>query len=236
VSQAETEHKAAEPELRDFNAHPEAAVEARTRNLQASLNQQASLLHEVGHRANNNLQLISSLMLLQSRQTDDPAVAEALKRMQQRLSALSIAHRLLFQTTEAGQCDMAALIGELARDLAAAEPELKIALDLDLEPVKAPAAQAAAIALLLGDLIDHAFRQARLTGRERSVRINLRRGEDGAVIEIADDGTGMSEPPAGFRMTIVTLLSRQLSATVGFAQRPREIARIDLPLAPAAGG
>src|SRR5437879_3140436 len=65
--------------------------------LAEALAQKDALLHEVGHRVKNNLQLVASLILLQSRRTTDEAARQALKTVLERVTAVATVHRRLFQ-------------------------------------------------------------------------------------------------------------------------------------------
>lgn len=230
-----TEKRNVEVELKRMKASLETAVESRTRDLTAVLDQRTVLLHEVDHRVKNNLQLISSLMLLQSRRTQDPAVADALRRMQERLNALSTVHRRLFQADDASRFNLADFISDLAGDLSGGSGATRATVELSLESVDTPASQAAPIALLLGEIVANALHHAFPPGRPGRVRISLRRTEGGCRVEVEDDGIGMSGRPAGFGMTIIGLLSRQLGTTVSYEGDAGVKATIVLPIASPSG-
>ena len=98
----------------------------------SALAQKSALLHEVDHRVKNNLQLIASLILLQSRRTTDEAARAALKSVLERVTAVATVHRRLFQGDPL-RFDVADFVRDLTGDLAAAagRDDLEIALDLD---------------------------------------------------------------------------------------------------------
>src|SRR5450432_3372033 len=108
-----------------------AGPEARSGALEAALAQKTALLEEVDHRVKNNLQLIASLILLQSRRTADEAARAALKSVLERVTAVATVHRRLFQG-DPSRLEVADFVRDLTSDLAAAagRDDLEIALDL----------------------------------------------------------------------------------------------------------
>ena len=198
----------------------EAAVEARTRDLRAALDQRTALLHELDHRVKNNLQLISSLMLMQARRAGDPAVRAALDGMLERLHAIATVHRRLFQSEDVQRFDLSEFVRDLVADLAgAARPGL--IFECALAPAEVAAARAASLALLINELVINAIRHAFPDGRPGRILIAVRKNDEGLRIEIADDGVGMSGSTGGarradhgFGLTIVDLLGRQLQASI----------------------
>jgi two-component sensor histidine kinase len=198
----------------------EAAVEDRTRDLSQALDQRTALLHELDHRVKNNLQLISSLMLMQSRRSADPAVREALGAMLERLHAIATVHRRLFQREDVERFDVSEFVRDLVSDLSA-ETRPGISFDCELAPVEVPASQAASLALVINELVINAIRHAFPAGEAGQILIDVRRNDERLRIEIADNGVGMSGSAGGpdgegygFGLTIVELLGRQLQASV----------------------
>lgn len=190
-----------------------AVIDIRTRELQQALDQKTALLHEVDHRVKNNLQLISSLLLLQTRGTSDPAVKSALRGMLERVNAISTVHRRLFQSDDVERFDLAAFVRDLAGDMAGSSGRRDIEVRFDLERVDLATAKAAPLALLISELLGNSIRHA-FPGRPGAIRIVVARDNADLRIEIADDGVGMSmdEARTGFGQTIVKLLCEQLHA------------------------
>ena len=186
-----------------------AASDAET--LRASLAQTHALLREVDHRVKNNLQLIASLIQLQSRRTEDPAARHALQTVLERLNAVTTVHRRLFQG-DPQQFEVAEFIRDLTPDLAAAAGRDDLSITLDLDPVRVPAAAAAPMALVVNELLGNALKHAYAASRGGQVRVTLRDEPDACVLNIADDGLGLAGRPPGLGLTIVRLLCQQLRA------------------------
>lgn len=192
-----------------------AGIDDRADALERALQQKTALLHEVDHRVKNNLQLISSLLLLQARRTEDEAVRNALRAMLERVSAVATVHRRLFQSDDIEHFDVADFLRDLTGDLAGAAGRNDVQIRLDLEHVAIPAAQAAPLALVANELIGNALKHAFPKGRAGVVSVTTRRDTDGFSMAVADDGAGRDAGVApGFGTTIIELLSRQLRGRI----------------------
>jgi PAS domain S-box-containing protein len=212
-----TDRKRAQLDVLEAKAGLAVAVEDRTRDLQRALDQKTVLLHEVDHRVKNNLQLMSSLILLQMRRSADPAVKEALQNVLDRVTAISTVHRRLFQGEDVGRFDVADFIVDLTDDLGAGAAKRGVDVELRLHPVSVPAGRAAPVALIVNELISNALSHAFPEGRKGKVCIALEATPEGYRFEVKDDGVGIDPSAAGADgggRYIVELLARQLKATV----------------------
>lgn len=194
----------------------EQQVAERTQALTQALEQKTALLHEVDHRVKNNLQLISSLLLLQNRRVSDPAVKQALRGMLERVSAIATVHRRLFQSDDVERFDVSAFVRDLVADVIGSAGCENIQFRLDLERVDVAAAKAAPLALVVSELLSNATRHAFPPGRPGQLFVGIRRIADALRIEITDDGVGVETPArsSGFGLTIVQLLCQQLKADI----------------------
>lgn len=211
-----TEKKLAELEL--IRTRDGLADEAQNndRNARIAQAQARALLHEVDHRVKNNLQLISSLMLLQSRRIQDPSAREALRGMLDRVGAIATVHRRLFQGDDIERFDVAQFLRDLAGDLAGSGAAADQDIRLDVERVDVSAAQAAPLALIVNELLCNALRHGRPRDGRGAVDVTVQRENGHYRIEVRDHGDRDVDPAGfvqGFGMTIVNLLSRQLGAT-----------------------
>jgi PAS domain S-box-containing protein len=213
-----SDKKRAEFELGDARDRLEAAVEARTADLTQALQQKTALLHEVDHRVKNNLQLISSLLLLQNRRVTDPAVKNSLRGMLERVSAIATVHRRLFQSDDVERFDVSAFVRDLVSDMMGTARRDDIKVRLDLERVDIAASKAAPLALVISELLSnalrHAFPPAAMNGRAGEIFVGITRQDEEFRIEIADNGVELenSASSGGFGLTIVQLLCQQLKA------------------------
>jgi two-component sensor histidine kinase len=211
----------------DATATPSAA-------LAEALAQKDALLHEIDHRVKNNLQLIASLILLQSRRTTDPAARAALKTVLDRVTAVATVHRRLFQGDPL-RFHVADFVRDLTADLAAAAGRDDLEIVLQLYQVSIPAASAAPLALVVNELLTNALAHGFPAARSGRVTVSLQGGEGGCRLSVADDGAGLDGQPPGFGLTIVKLLCQQLHAEFELADaQPGVRATVVVPMSPAA--
>jgi two-component sensor histidine kinase len=170
-----------------------------------------ALLHEIDHRVKNNLQLIASLILLQSRRATDEAARGALKTVLDRVTAVATVHRRLFQG-DVLRFDAADFVRDLAGDLAAAAGRDDLEIALRLDRVTLPAAAAAPFALVVNELLGNALKHAFPPGRGGGITVSLAVAGDAGVLTVSDDGVGLGDQAPGFGLTIVRLLCQQLHA------------------------
>ena len=212
-----SDKKRVEFELDDTRDRLEAAVAARTADLTQALQQKTALLHEVDHRVKNNLQLISSLLLLQNRRVTDPGVKNSLRGMLERVSAIATVHRRLFQSDDVERFDVSAFVRDLVNDMMGAARREDIKVRLDLERVDIAASKAAPLALVISELFSNALRHAfppEAMNGQGEIFVGIARQNGDFRIEITDDGVGQesSASSGGFGLTIVQLLCQQLKA------------------------
>jgi two-component sensor histidine kinase len=210
------------------------APDSRARALEEALAQKNALLHEVDHRVKNNLQLIASLILLQSRRTADEASRQALKAVLERVTAVATVHRRLFQGDPL-RFDVADFVRDLVGDLAAAAGRDDLEIRLELDEVALPASSAAAFALVINELLGNALKHAFPADRAGRITVGLANLGTTCVLTVADDGAGMGGRPPAFGSTIVKLLSQQLHADLDIADaQPGVRTTVTIPMTPAA--
>ena len=226
--------KAAEQELNRCRVALEAEVARRTGDLQAALDQKTALLHEVEHRVKNNLQVVSSLVLLKARRVQETGAQKVLNNVAERISALSTVYRLLYSGSDVSRFDMREFVTDLSGDLMyAADPD-RIELALEVEPIGVSSAKATPLALLIHELMANAIRHAFPEDRRGRLRVTAERLEGAVRITVEDDGVGLDakpKPPEAFGRTLVDMLARQLRAALDYEDgRPGTRAVVQVPL------
>ncbi|WP_174299269.1 sensor histidine kinase [Caulobacter sp. S45] len=189
------------------------AIVARDMSLRDSLAQKDTLMREIHHRVKNNLQVITSLINMQQRALTDPAARAAMSDTRQRITALALIYRALYQGPDLRRVDVRQFLEELVGQLGAGEggrpapirTELH-ADDLEIDPDKL-----APLALFAVEAITNARKHA--FGPEGgSIDVRFRVLGDEVVLEIQDDGQGdaASMPIAGVGRTLMSAFARQL--------------------------
>jgi len=177
-----------------------------------ALERQAERAREVEHRVKNTLQLISSIVLLQGRRASDEGARQALKAVQQRVAAVSVAHRHVGWVDDAEQVEVSALVREIVGDLAGSAGREGVDIDLDLEAVTIPGRQGAPVALLVSEIVGNALRHAYPDDSRGRIQVGVRRTATGFDLTVCDNGVGMpaDAPKTGFGLTVVQLMTQQL--------------------------
>lgn len=192
----------------------EREVDRRTADLRAALEAKTLLLHEVDHRVKNNLTMIGSLLRLQVRTIDDPAIAAKLDSMLERVDALAFVHRQLYQSSDLARFDLGTFARNLAADVVGASGRADIDLRLDARPLLVDATHASALGLILNEILTNAIKHAFADGRPGQLSVYVHEDADRGIIRICDDGPGLpsAKRTKSIGTSLITRLARQAHA------------------------
>lgn len=211
------------------------AIEARDQSLRESLSQKDALLREIHHRVKNNLQVITSLLNLQQRQLSDPAAKAAMADTRQRVTALALVYRTLYQSPDLRQVEVRAFLEELVAQLLNGEgPRAQpVRTELVCDPLLLDPDKLSPFALFAVEALTSALKRSFPEGGGR-IAIRLAVGGGEGRLEIEDDGeSGPSEDGAGgVGRSLMTAFARQLRGRVEVEAAPGggAIARLTFPL------
>ena len=189
------------------------AIDARDASLRESLEEKDALMREIHHRVKNNLQVITSLLNMQQRSLSDPAARAAMSDTRQRITALSLIYRALYQSDTLKQVDVGAFLRDLVGQLVASESgrghviETSVQADtLVVDPDKL-----APVALWAVEAISNAQKHA-FEGEGGVLAVRFISGPDESSLEIEDDGRGAAEGVIGQGLggTLMNAFARQL--------------------------
>lgn len=195
--------------------HIEIAERQRAEELiKASLKEKEMLLQEIHHRVKNNLQVISSLLNLQSSYVDNPEIREIFQESQNRVRSMALVHEKLYRSDDLARIDLADYIRNLAsflfRSYRAGAGH--ITLNVQADNVFLGIDAAVPCGLILNELISNALKHAFPDKRPGQIRVELRTGPEGAVnLVVADNGIGF---PPDFDFTATDSLGMQLVHTL----------------------
>lgn len=195
----ELERRVAErtADLEDLNRRLFAQIEERKRAeglANQSLREKEVLLQEIHHRVKNNLHIISSLLALQGRHTDEPKVAEALKGSRDRVRSMAIIHEQLYQSGDLGRINFGSYLVDLTTALhkSIGDYTLPISFQIETDPVWFEIETAIPCGLIVNELASNSLKHAFEGIPEPVVRVELRRLEDNHyLLVVADNGTGI---------------------------------------------
>lgn len=189
--------------------------------VKASLLEKEVLLKEVHHRVKNNLQVISSILNLQSSYVKDEKTLEILHESQNRIKSMSFIHENLYQTSDLSEIDFSDYVVNLSTNLLHSYQlrQNRVKLRQDVAEVMLNLDQAIPCGLILNEIVTNAFKYAFPDDREGEVYISLSEDDGLITLTMADNGIGL---PEGFNheesetlgLQLVTILTDQLSATL----------------------
>ena len=179
--------------------------------LVASLHDKEALLREVHHRVKNNLQVITSLLRLESARSEHPATKLVLKDTQDRIRSMSLLHEAIYSTDSFSEVNAAAYLSRVATQLfrSSAPQPATVTLTLDMEPVRLGLDQAILCGMIVNELTANCLKHGFPEGREGEVNISLRKVDGGTKLRlcVADNGVGL---PDNFEALQGTTLGMQL--------------------------
>jgi two-component sensor histidine kinase len=201
-----------------------AALEDSNRSLSQALADKDALFREVHHRVKNNLQMVTSLLLVRRARLKDPEARAALDDLYEKVQSIGLVHRVLYQANEAERVALGAYLKELCASLAEGygAPERGIAVAVEGDPGAAlELERAIPIALTVNEIVTNAFKHAFPDGRRGRIAVTVQQEEGDILIDIADDGIGL--PPGarpGTGSELIDTLLRQAGATATPATPP----------------
>jgi len=184
--------------------------------LKQLLEEKEWLLKEVHHRVKNNLQTVLSLLESQSRQLSNEALY-ALQDSQNRVYAMSLIHKKLYQSTDVATINMEDYLRDLIQHLRESlSDSSSIRFTLTLDPVELDVSQAVPIGLIVNEAITNAIKYAFPEKKEGSqITISLKQNIDNKVeLQVADNGIGITDSKKENTGTLGLKLMRGLTEDI----------------------
>lgn len=165
--------------------------------IENALVEKDSLLKEIHHRVKNNLQMVSSLLSLQTKNTKSRAVIDALEEGKSRVKAMALIHQKLYQNDDLSVIEMQSYIESLISSVQSVYKKggHNIQITVDAEGVELDIDRAIPFGLILNELVSNSFKYAFPTSDlNGKIYIHLRKlvGEQG-FFEYRDNGVGLPE-------------------------------------------
>jgi two-component sensor histidine kinase len=195
---------------------------ARDKSLTDSLSEKDALMREIHHRVKNNLQIISSLLSMQQRALTDGPARAAVGDTRQRIAALALIYRTLYQSDDLRYADarifLTDLVGQLVASATGRGPVITSSVEADslvVDPDKL-----APLALWLVEAVTNAQKHA-FAGRGGDLKVRFQVRGDTSVLEVEDDGPGVDETrQAGVGRTLMGAFAKQLRGTAEIVSSP----------------
>jgi two-component sensor histidine kinase len=172
------------------------ALQTSKRKIEQSLNEKNILLQEIYHRTKNNMQVITSLLTLQSGHIRDPETLQIFRETKNRIQSMALVHKKLYQSRDLSKIDLKYYISDLTDALLKSyqvSPE-KMSLRIYAESVFLSIDTAVPCGLVINELFSNALLHA-FPGNDRGeIRIDLHQTPDGEIhLCLADNGIGLPE-------------------------------------------
>jgi PAS domain S-box-containing protein len=216
-----TDRKQAEEEIQALNRDLEKRVEERTSQLNQSLGEKETLLKEIHHRVKNNLQIITSLLNLQSRYIKDEPTLAAIKESQNRVKAMALVHEKLYQAENIAKINLDDYIRSLVAGLIQfyGAKIRGIKLTTDIQDIHVDINAAIPLGLIINELTSNSLKYA-FPDRERGeIFISVRKENHTLSVLFKDNGVGIpadldwrNTESLGLRLVIS--LVEQLNGTI----------------------
>ncbi len=188
-----------------------------------------TLLQEVHHRINNNLQIISSLLTLQANNVADERLFDYLTQSQSRIQSLSVLHELLYQKDSPLDINMKEYLDQVLnfhRDVLSTKLR-NVNMHINVSAVHFPTKIAVPIALIINELVTNAIKYAFNEVDSGKIEISLLASETKKsewVLQISDSGKGMpaetSTKKESLGLRLVNLMSKQIGAVMTKVDNP----------------
>ena len=187
-------------------------ITTRDAALQASVAEKDALMREIHHRVKNNLQIISSLLSMQQRALKDEPARAAVGDTRQRIAALALIYRTLYQSDDLRYADARIFLTELVGQLIASEAGRGhlVTSSVEADSLVVDPDKLAPLALWLVEAVTNAQKHA-FAGRGGDLKVRFRVNGDASTLEVQDDGPGVSETErAGVGRTLMGAFAKQL--------------------------
>jgi len=200
----------------------EEAVRAHAEQMKISLAEKEVLLKEIHHRVKNNLQVISSLLKLQSSHVQDKSALDMFNESQNRVHAMALVHEKLYQSRNLSQIDLGEYVASLTGLLQGSyrtrlDP---VAVTSDIGKAFVGIDIAVPLGMIINELVSNSLKYAFPSGRGGHIHLQLRDGSAGQrVLCVRDDGVGFPQDvdfreTTTFGMQLVCALTEQIGGSI----------------------
>jgi PAS domain S-box-containing protein len=205
--------------------------------IKASLKEKEVLLKEIHHRVKNNLQIISSLLNLQSAEIEDPDACQRFKESQDRVKVMALIHERLYQSGDLAKIDFAGYVRSLTGHLTRSYRINASAVRLNLEVESVPMNLDTAIpcGLIINELVSNAYKYAFPKGEGGEIKVRF--AEDNANslrLVVQDTGVGFPgnvnpEESDSLGLKLVRSLTEQLGGVLNYRTQNGFLCQITIP-------
>lgn len=187
-----------------------------TRQLRKRNEEKEFLIKEIHHRVKNNLQVLSSLLHLQSRHIKDEMALDAVREGQNRVEAMGLIHQKLYMGDKLAAVEMRDYLHNLGDTLLDSFGlDERVNINYQLEPLHLDVDTAIPLGLIINELVTNSLKYAFPNDRQGTIEISLWKASGSLCLKVADDGVGKAGAPqlkgsTSFGTNLVEILSKKL--------------------------
>ncbi len=183
--------------------------------LEKKNNENIFLLKEIHHRVKNNLEIVSSLLALQSAEINDPKVVDAMQKSKHRIQSMSMVHQKLYQEKSLSSIEMKAYFEQLANYVVNVfDAGNRIEVFFEMNSLELDVDTAIPIGLIVNELVTNSLKYAFPNNQKGIIKIGLKKERSQLFLKVSDNGIGKSDKEefigTGFGTKLIQLLTRQL--------------------------
>lgn len=182
-------------------------------------NEKQVMLKEIHHRVKNNLQVINSLLRMQSRYIEDENVVEMFKESQKRIMTIAVVHEKLYDVENLKDISAKDHITTLVQELVEGySVKQKINLNMNIEPVYLGLESLVPLGLIMNEIITNSLKHAFSIDNDNTISLSLVKNKDASFeLKIGDNGKGFNAavtPKKGLGTKLISIFVKQLNGTI----------------------
>lgn len=193
----------------------------------------AHLLNELNHRVKNNLTMVTSMLAMQARASEQPEVKRELQQAIDRIQSISEVHTILYKTGAVETVRFDSYLSELCGRLSEASTDRQINIELQAAPLEIGSDQAVQMGIVVNELITNALKYAYPAGAEGRILVRLESNDGGVKLAVRDFGEGSPEAAltssSGLGMRLVRALMEKDGGVVEVRCEEGTEVRVTLP-------
>jgi PAS domain S-box-containing protein len=164
-------------------------------NFRTSLEEKELLLRELHHRVKNNMQIISSLLSLQTQHIKDERDLKIFESSQNRVKTMSLIHDELYSSEDFSHINLSEYIQNISKELLTShiEDPGRVKLTVNVEDVRMELETAIPLGLLINEIVANSVNHAFPNDQSGEIIVELERDGDAFILKMSDDGVGIPE-------------------------------------------
>jgi two-component sensor histidine kinase len=185
---------------------------------QQSLFVKEILLKEIHHRVKNNMQLVISLLKIQSRDVNQLSIKDFVKISQSRINSMALIHENLYQSDDLNKVNFKEYLNNLTQSILSSYEGFKeVELNIDVNDLYLNIEMAIPVGLIINELINNSYKHAFVEKEKGIINLKLVQNAEQYELIIADNGIGMDENKNNIKslgIELVRLLVSQIKGVM----------------------